>query len=76
MNIVEGFGRKHYHGDYVKHLTYALAECDETKEHLVMLYATKSLTDEALYNEMLTSYESLGRMIYRFREAVIAADED
>ena len=33
-NIVEGYGRKYYKNEFVKFLTYALASCDETKEHL------------------------------------------
>lgn len=72
INIVEGFGRKRFPGDYIKHLTYSLSECDETKEHLDLLFQTESLKDEALYKELYQAYESLGRMIYRFREAVIA----
>jgi four helix bundle protein len=52
-NIVEGFGRKHYRAEYIKHLTYALSECDETKEHLKLLYDTGSLTDEAYYRAEL-----------------------
>lgn len=75
LNIVEGFGRKRYLGDYAKHLPYALAECDETKEHLEMLFETKSLTDQVLYNELHAADESLGRMIYRFREAVLSSSD-
>lgn len=71
-NIVEGFGRKYYRGEYIKHLTYALAECDETKEALNLLHDTGSLTDEAYYREELAFYETLGRKIYTFRESVIA----
>ena len=32
--IMEGYGRKIYSQDYVKFLMYAIASCDETKEHL------------------------------------------
>jgi four helix bundle protein len=71
INIVEGFGRKRYQGEYAKYLTYALAECDETKEHLNLLFETGSLTDKLLYKELYQSYETLGRKIYRFRESVI-----
>jgi len=71
-NIVEGFGRKRYRAEYIKHLTYALSECDETKEHLKLLYDTGSLTDEAYYRQELAFYETLGRKIYAFRESVIA----
>ncbi len=72
-NIVEGFGRKHYRGEYIQRLTYALAECDETKVALSLLYDTRSLTDEAYYRAELAFYENLGRKIYNFRESVIAA---
>jgi four helix bundle protein len=42
-NIVEGFGRKKYKGEYIPFLTYALASCDETKYHLEVLQGTLSL---------------------------------
>ncbi len=74
INIVEGFGRKHYPNDYIKHLTYALAECDETKEHLDLLFKTGSLGDQALYAELYQAYETLGRKLYKFREAIIARE--
>ena len=74
INIVEGFGRKRYRGDYVKHLTYALSENDETKEHLNTLFETHSLTDEVLYKDLYQSYEILGRKIYRFRESFIGSE--
>ena len=35
--IVEGFGRREYQQEYTRFLTYALASCDETKEHLEIL---------------------------------------
>ncbi len=74
INIVEGFGRKRYPADYIKHLTYALSECDETKEHLSTLFETGSLTDEPFYKELYDCYETLGRKIYRFRESIIRSD--
>ena len=71
MSIVEGFGRKFYRGEYIKYLTYSLAECDETKEHLNILYETNSLTDKVLHDELYSAYETLGRKIYNFRDSVI-----
>ena len=44
-SIVEGFGRKRYQQEFIKYLTYALASCDETKEHLELLFET------GLFNE-------------------------
>lgn len=69
-NIVEGFGRKKYKGEYAQFLTYALASCDETKYHLEMLNKTKSLAEEH-YKHLLESYNELGRKIYNFRKRVI-----
>ena len=42
-NIVEGFGRRRYKQDFIRFLTYSLASCDETIDHLDTLYETKSL---------------------------------
>ncbi|MDM7917959.1 MAG: four helix bundle protein, partial [Methanosarcina sp.] len=35
-NIVEGFGRRKYKAEYVKFLTYSIASCDETTNHLTL----------------------------------------
>jgi four helix bundle protein len=35
--IVEGYGRRRYKADYIKHLIIAHAECDETIVHLKFL---------------------------------------
>ena len=35
--IVEGYGRGRYKADFIKYLTYAHAECDETILHLEFL---------------------------------------
>jgi four helix bundle protein len=37
-NIVEGFGRRRDKNEFIRFLTFALASCDETKEHLRSLY--------------------------------------
>src|SRR6188768_2505068 len=42
-NIVEGYGRKKYQQEYLKHLIYALGSNDETIDHLETLYETGSL---------------------------------
>ena len=69
-NIVDGFGRKKYKNDYIRFLTFALASCDETKEHLTLLYETESLKDENIYKNYLKQYEELGSKIFRFRKSV------
>ena len=41
-NIVEGYGRRVYVSDYLKHLIYAQASNDETIDHLEILFETVS----------------------------------
>jgi four helix bundle protein len=64
--IVEGFGRRRYKYDYIKFLTYALASCDETIDHLEMLKETGSLADITLFEEPSKQYNLLGRRINNF----------
>jgi four helix bundle protein len=42
-NIVEGFGRRRYKNEFLKFLIYALASCDETREHLEILIEIGSM---------------------------------
>ena len=69
-NIVEGFGRKIYKNEYLKFLTYALASCNETIDHLEMLQKTDSLKDQTLYQHLHDQYDLLGRKINKFRQSV------
>lgn len=69
-NIVEGFGRKRFKGEYVQFLTYSLASCDETKYHLTILYKTRSLEEEKC-KYLINAFDGLGRKIYNFRKAII-----
>lgn len=71
-NIVEGFGRSRYKNEYIKFVTYALASCDETRDHLEMIYDTGSFQDQSLYNELITRHDVLGRKINSFRQTAIA----
>ena len=68
--LVEGFGRKQYQQEYIRYLTFALASCDETKEHLQLLFDTGSLKNKELFDQLTAQYEDLGRKIYRFRQVV------
>ena len=68
--IVEGFGRKQYQQEYIKFITYAIASCDETKEHLEILFETGSLTEVGLFEDLLIQYKDLGRKLYCFRESI------
>jgi four helix bundle protein len=64
--IVEGYGRKRYKADYVKHLIYAQSECDETMVHLDFLFETESLTDKVNYEKLKSEYDSLSKRINKF----------
>ncbi len=68
-NIVEGFGRRRYKAEFLKHLTYAHASCDETMEHLALLYDCGSLSEER-HIYFTEEYRKLGRMLYRFIQSV------
>ena len=69
-NIVEGFGRRRYKNDFLKFLIYALASCDETREHLEMLFETGSLGGKDTFEYFLEKYDELGRKLNNFIKAV------
>ena len=70
VNIVEGFGRRLYKNDFIRFLTFALASCDETKEHLKILYDTEALKDNDIFDSFIRRYEELGRKIHNFIKAI------
>jgi len=69
-NIVEGFGRRRYKNEFIRFLTFALSSCDETKEHLEILYETESLRDKDVFDSFMGRYEEQGRKLYNFIKAV------
>jgi four helix bundle protein len=69
-NIVEGFGRRRYKQEFIKFLTYSIASCDETRDHLDTLYETKSLRDTEKYGYFCEEYDHLGKMISNFIKSV------
>ena len=69
-NIVEGFGRRRYKQEFIRFLTYSIASCDETRDHLDTLYETKSLKDTERYEYFCEEYDHLGRMISNFIKSV------
>jgi four helix bundle protein len=64
--IVEGYGRRRYKADFIKHLVYAQSECDETIVHLDFIYETESWKDEQQYNKLKTEYDALSKRINKF----------
>ncbi len=69
-NIIEGFGRRRYKNEFVKFLTYALASCDETREHLDLVFDTGQITDKQIYEYLSQEYDILGRKINNFLKSV------
>ena len=64
-NIVEGYGRKRYKGDFLKFLVYAHASCDETKNHFEKISV---LYPEHVKNnlDLKKEYDLLGSKIFSF----------
>jgi four helix bundle protein len=69
-NVVEGFGRRRDKQDFIKHLVYAEASCDETIDHLDTVFETGSLNDRAVYESLRPRLCELGRRLNRFIAAV------
>ena len=69
-NIVEGYGRRRYKLEFIRFLTYAHASCDETIDHLETLHETRSLADDALYEQLHQKLNQLGRKLNQFIRGV------
>jgi len=69
-NIVEGYGRRRYKAEFVRFLTYALASCDETRDHLGTLYDTHPLKHKSSFDYFNVEYNMLGKRIRRFMKSV------
>ena len=69
-NIVEGYGRRRYKAEFIKFLIYALASCDETRNHLDILFDTKSLKNKKLYHHLSDEYDQLGKQLSKFIKSV------
>jgi four helix bundle protein len=69
-NIVEGFGKRIWKGDFQRHLQYSLGSCDETIDHLETLLETGSLTDRGLFDDLSERLDHLKRKLVNFSRAV------
>ena len=69
-NIVEGFGRKQYQQEYIRFLVFAHSSCNETIEHLEILFETKSLVGKEKFDYFMEGYDKLGRKLNKFIQAV------
>ncbi len=68
--IVEGYGRRRYKNEFIRYLIYAAASCDETRDHLENLYETESLKDKAVFENLHSRLDTLGRKLFVFTSAV------
>jgi four helix bundle protein len=68
--IVEGYGRRRYKQEFVRFLTYSLASCDETADHLDTLIITGSSQDMPLSDDISSKLETLGRKLNLFLQSV------
>lgn len=68
--IVEGYGHRRYKQEFIRFLTYSLASCDETADHLDTLAASGSLTEQSLIDELDQKLRVLGRKLNLFLQAV------
>jgi four helix bundle protein len=69
-NIVEGYGRRRYKHDFIRFLTYALASCDESTDHLEILRETGSLKDPQLFESIHEQLDELGRKLNNLIQSV------
>ena len=66
--ICEGYGRRRYKADYLKFLTYSLASCDETTNHITTI---KELYPELTsFMDLEIEYDHLGRKINNYFQYV------
>lgn len=66
-NIVEGYGKRRYKMEFVRHLTYSLGSARETQDHLHTLWETGSLTNEPLYQDLCARINTTHRQAGRFQ---------
>ncbi len=69
-NIIEGYGRRRYSAEYIKHLTYAQGSCDETIDHLETLHETDSLKDAEIFNGIAATLQTLGKKLNLFIQSI------
>jgi len=69
-NLVEGYGRRRYKQEFIRFLVFAHASCDETIDHLEMLFETGSLPNEIVYRDLGAQLDLLGRKLNVFIDSV------
>jgi len=71
-NIVEGYGKRRYKMEFVRHLTYSLGSARETGDHLNTLWETGSLINEPMYQDLLARTDTLIAKLVVFTRGVEA----
>ena len=69
-NIVEGYGKRRYKLEFLRHLTYALGSAQETLDHLDTLHETGSLTSQAHHAELTSQTRLLIAKLATFMNGV------
>jgi four helix bundle protein len=69
-NIVEGYGRRRYKQDFIRFLIYAHSSVDETRDHLEVLFETKSLKNKETFTKVSKMLDMLGKKLYLFIKSV------
>src|SRR5207249_9976349 len=69
-NIVEGYGWRRYKQEFIRFLIFAHASCDETIDHLEMLFDTGSLENKTVYRDLSSQLDLLGRKLNVFIDSV------
>jgi four helix bundle protein len=69
-NIAEGYGRRRYKQEFIRFLTYALASCNESTDHLDTLHATGSLAEDDLFESLCDLLDELGKKLNKLIQSV------
>lgn len=69
-NIVEGYGRRRYKQEFIKHLVYALGSSDETIDHLETLFETGSFKNKAKFDDLHKRLNIMGKKLNNFLQSV------
>jgi four helix bundle protein len=69
-NIVEGYGKRRYKLDFLRHLTYALGSAQETLDHLDTLHETGSLASSVRHGELKVRTQILIAKLSTFMRGV------
>ena len=70
VNIVEGFALRKYKNEFIHYLFGAYGSCEESLEHLELLFDTKSMTDQTAFSRLREDTDNLCGKILRYIQAI------